>query len=96
MGRHRKRLTPTDKMSSFGIWLVTHMNQSNLTVLDLVEQIGISYSVIYSWIRGNTTPRILNLIEVCDTLSQHSGTRPFDLLSEAIIVFPEAVCARVY
>jgi hypothetical protein len=70
------------------------MNAAHLHLLDLVEQVGISYSVVYSWIRGDSSPRILNLIEVCDAISQQTDIRPFDLLSEAILTFDEAVYAQ--
>lgn len=94
MGRPRKKLLPSPDQSSFGIWLVTQMNANHLAIKDVVDAVGISYSVLYSWVRGDTSPRLLNLIEVVDLLSQHSERRPFDLLSEAIITFPEAVYAQ--
>ena len=94
MGRPRKKLLPSTDMSSFGIWLVTEMNESQLHLLDIVEQVGISYSVVYSWIRGDSNPRLVNLIEVCDVMSQQTNKPPFDLLSTAILCFPEAVYAQ--
>src|SRR5210317_535053 len=94
MGRPRKKLLPSPDMSSFGIWLVTQMNANHITIKDIVDDVGISYSVVYSWIRGDTSPRLLNLIEVCDMLSRQSDVRPFDLLSECIVTFPQAVYAQ--
>ena len=94
MGRPRKVLRPSPDMSSFGIWLVVQMNKSNITILDIVNNVGISYSVIYAWIRGDTTPRILNLIEVCEMLSRKTNTLPYNLMSDAIFTFPEAIYAH--
>lgn len=93
-GRPPKILKPSAKMSSFGIWFTTHMSMFNISQADVCNHIGISYSVLRSWIYGDHNPRVVNLIEVCDMLSRYNNQQPMHILSDAIMTFDEAVWAQ--
>jgi predicted transcriptional regulator len=93
MGRKCKQIKPSLEYCSFGIWLATHMSQSNILLIDLHNEIGIAYSVVYSWLRGDSIPRLNHLIEVCEVISKYNGQSPLDLMSAALSNFDEMIGA---
>ena len=90
MGRKKTLTKPSPDQSSFGIWLTSHLHANHVSVSDTSSGAGPSMGVIYSWIRGDTEPRIGSLIEVCEFISLQSDIPPLELLSDAIVQFPEA------
>lgn len=93
-GRPPKILKPSPDMCSFGIWLTSYMSKWKISQADVCSQLGISYSVLRSWIYGDHNPRVVNLIEVCDMLSRYEEDQPLHLLSQAIMTFDAAVYAQ--
>ena len=93
MGRKSITVKPSPDMSSFGIWLTSHMSQHNIAMVDLHREVGCSYSVINNWINGDTVPRIDNLIMLCEVISIYGGQSPLDLMSAAISTFESMVGA---
>ena len=93
-GRPGIRLQPSPEMSSFGIWLVTQMNECGFIMADIHRELGTAYSCIKDWIYGRTYPRITHLIEICDLISRQTEVQPMQLLSTAIYTFDESMYAQ--
>jgi len=96
LGRKKEIISPNEFYSDFGNWIAKYCTEYSLGKVDINNQLGTSYSVIDGWLYGDTAPRVLGLIELCQVFSRLSNRSPLILLAEAMSTFPEMALAVKY
>ena len=62
-------------MKGFGTWLKNELNKNNISIEKLAKTLGVNRSTVHRWLKGETTPNVLQWNGIAYFLSLETNTK---------------------